>query len=420
MDHELRKRGTTNEASAAPVQPARRRAALAFIFVTVMLDMLALGMMIPVLPKLVERFMDGNTAAAAEVFGLFNTVWALMQFLCSPVLGALSDRYGRRPVILLSNFGLGLDYVLMALAPTLGWLFVGRVISGMTAASIPTAYAYIADVTPSERRAKAYGLLGAAFGMGFILGPALGGVLGAIEPRLPFWVAAAFSLANALYGLIVLPESLAPEQRRQFSWRRANPIGSLTLLRSHPELFGLAATNFLVNLSHVVFPSVFVLYAGYRYGWDEGMVGLTMAAFGLSSIIVQAGLVGPVVKKFGERRALLIGLLFGTAGLAIFGLAPSGVAFLIGLPVMALWGFANPAAQGLMTRRVSPAEQGQLQGANSSIMGIANLVGPAIFSLTFAHAIAAAGGALVGAPFLLSALMLLASAALAWHATRPR
>jgi MFS transporter, DHA1 family, tetracycline resistance protein len=409
-----------SEVSAAPAQPARRRAALAFIFVTVMLDMLALGMIIPVLPKLVERFMGGNTAAAAEVFGLFNTVWALMQFLCSPVLGALSDRYGRRPVILLSNVGLGLDYVLMALAPTLGWLFVGRVISGITTASISTAYAYIADVTPPERRAKAFGLLGAAFGMGFILGPALGGVLGAIEPRLPFWVAAAFSLTNALYGLIVLPESLAPEQRGQFSWRRANPIGSLTLLRSHPELFGLAGANFLVNLSHVVFPSVFVLYAGYRYGWDERMVGLTMAAFGLSSMIVQAGLVGPVVKKFGERRALLIGLLFGTAGLTIFGLASTGTAFLIGLPVMALWGFAGPAAQGLMTRRVSPAEQGQLQGANSSIIGIANLVGPAIFSLTFAYAIAVAGGALVGAPFLLSAFMLLVSAALAWHATRPR
>jgi DHA1 family tetracycline resistance protein-like MFS transporter len=418
MDHELRKRGTSE--SATPAQPVRRRAALAFIFVTVMLDMLALGMIIPVLPKLVERFMGGNTAAAAEVFGLFNTVWALMQFLCSPVLGALSDRYGRRPVILLSNVGLGLDYVLMALAPTLGWLFVGRVISGITTASISTAYAYIADVTPPERRAKAFGLLGAAFGMGFILGPALGGVLGAIEPRLPFWVAAAFSLTNALYGLIVLPESLAPEQRGQFSWRRANPIGSLTLLRSHPELFGLAGANFLVNLSHVVFPSVFVLYAGYRYGWDESMVGLTMAAFGLSSMIVQAGLVGPVVKKFGERRALLIGLLFGTAGLTIFGLASTGTAFLIGLPVMALWGFAGPAAQGLMTRRVSPAEQGQLQGANSSIIGIANLVGPAIFSLTFAYAIAVGGEALVGAPFLLSALMLLVSVALAWHATHPR
>jgi MFS transporter, DHA1 family, tetracycline resistance protein len=294
------------------------------------------------------------------------------------------------------------------------------VISGITTASISTAYAYIADVTPPERRAKAYGMLGAAFGMGFVLGPALGGVLGAIEPRLPFWVAAAFSLVNALYGLIVLPESLAPDKRGEFAWRRANPIGSLKLLRSHPELFGIAVTNFLVNLSHVVFPSVFVLYAGYRYGWDEGMVGVTMAAFGASSMIVQAGLVGPVVKRFGERRALLIGLLFGTTGLTMFGLASTGFAFLLALPVMALWGFAGPSAQGLMTRRVSPAEQGQLQGANNSIMGIANLVGPGIFAVTLARAIEAGEAALSGAPFLLSALMLLGSAALAWHATRVR
>jgi len=405
---------------AANAAPPMRRAALAFIFVTVMLDMLALGMIIPVLPKLVERFMGGNTAAAAEVFGLFNTAWALMQFLFSPLIGALSDRFGRRPVVLLSNFGLGLDYVLMALAPTLPWLFVGRVISGITTASISTAYAYVADVTPPERRAKSFGILGAAFGMGFVLGPALGGVLGAIEPRLPFWVAAAFSLVNALYGLFVLPESLSPDKRGAFAWSRANPLGALKLLRSHAELFGLAATNFLVNLSHVVFPSVFVLYAGYRYGWDEQMVGLTMAAFGVSSMIVQAGLVGPVVNRFGERRALLIGLMFGTIGLTMFGLASIGVEFIIGLPVMALWGFAGPAAQGLMTRRVSPAEQGQLQGANNSIMGIANLVGPGVFSLTFAYAIAGGNATLAGAPFLLSAAMLLGSAALAWHATRPR
>jgi len=249
-------------------QPAGkpRRAAVAFILVTIALDMLALGMIIPVLPKLVERFMGGDTARAAEIFGAFTTVWALMQFLFSPLLGALSDRYGRRPVILLSNLGLGLDYIVMALAPTLMWLFVGRVISGITAASISTAQAYIADVTPPDRRAASYGLLGGAFGLGFILGPALGGLLGAIEPRLPFWAAAAFSLANAAYGLFVLPESLALDHRSGFSWRRANPVGSLLLLRSHPELSGLASANFFANLAHVVLPTVFVLYAGYRYG----------------------------------------------------------------------------------------------------------------------------------------------------------
>src|SRR5262245_2064932 len=402
------------------ISPAKpKRAALAFIFVTIALDTLALGMIIPVLPKLVEGFLAGDTARAAEIFGIFGTVWALMQFFCAPVLGAASDRFGRRPVILFSNFGLGLDYILMALAPTIAWLFVGRVISGITAASISTAHAYVADVTPPERRARAFGLLGAAFGMGFILGPAFGGVLGAIHPRLPFWVAAGFSLANAAYGLFVLPESLPAERRSGFSWGRANPVGALILLRSHPALSGLATANFLVNLSHVFFPTVFVLFAGCRFGWDERAVGLTMALFGLASMIVQAGLVGPVVAWVGERRALLVGLLFGTAGMAVFGLATNGIVFCIGIPVMSLWGFAGPATQGLMTRRVSPSEQGQLQGANNSIMGIANLIGPSIFSLTFAYAIHSGRGPdLAGAPFLLAALMLLASAAVAWHATR--
>jgi MFS transporter, DHA1 family, tetracycline resistance protein len=398
---------------------APRRAALAFIFVTVCLDMLALGMIIPVLPKLVERFMGGDTARAAEVFGVFATAWAMMQFLFSPVLGALSDRFGRRPVILLSNLGLGLDYILMALAPNIAWLFVGRVISGITAASIATAQAYIADVTPAERRAASFGYLGAAFGAGFILGPAIGGVLGAIEPRLPFWVAAAFSLVNAVYGVFVLPESLPHDRRSPFSWRRANPLGALKLLRHHVELFGLSAANFLVNLAHVVFPSVFVLYAGFRYGWDESLVGVTLALFGICSMVVQAGLVGPAVKRFGERRAVLIGLAFGTVGMIVFGLAPTGLLFWAGIPIMALWGFAGPATQAIMTRRVAPTEQGQLQGANNSIIGIANLVGPAIFSLTFAHAIdAGQSGLAAGAPFLLAALMLVGAAVIAERATR--
>src|SRR5215831_6193170 len=246
---------------------ASRQAAFAFIFVTVLLDMLALGMVIPVLPKLIESFLAGDTARASEFVGLFATVWALMQFLFSPVQGALSDRFGRRPVILVSNFGLGADYVVMALAPNLVWLFAGRVISGICAASISTAFAYIADVTPPEQRSARFGALGAAFGVGFVIGPAVGGLLGALDPRLPFWAAACFSLLNGLYGLLVVPESLAPDKRMAFAWRRANPVGSLMLLRTHHELFGLAATTFLAQVAHVALPAVFVLYAGYRYGW---------------------------------------------------------------------------------------------------------------------------------------------------------
>jgi DHA1 family tetracycline resistance protein-like MFS transporter len=226
----------------------------------VLLDMLALGTIVPVLPKLVVTFLNGDTAAAAEIYGVFGTAWALMQFLCSPLLGALSDRFGRRPVVLISNFGLGLDYVVMALAPSLWWLFVGRVVSGITAASISTGFAYVADVTPPEDRAARFGMLSVAFGAGFVLGPALGGLAGGIDPRLPFWIAAALSLANALYGLFVLPESLPRERRALFEWRRANPLGSLALLRSHRELLGLASVYFLGQLAHAVLPSVTVLY----------------------------------------------------------------------------------------------------------------------------------------------------------------
>jgi MFS transporter, DHA1 family, tetracycline resistance protein len=241
--------------------------ALAFIFCTAALDILALGMMIPVLPQLILGFQGGDTATASETIGLFMTVWGLMQFIFSPLLGSISDRYGRRPVILISCLGLGLDYIFMALAPSLGWLFVGRVISGITSATLGTAFAYIADVTPPAGRAKAFGLIGGAFGLGFVVGPAVGGLLGSVDPRLPFWCSAGACLVNAGFGWFILPESLAPERRMAFSWRLANPLGSLRLLSGHVELWGLATVNFLGAFAHQVLPAVFVLYAGYRYGW---------------------------------------------------------------------------------------------------------------------------------------------------------
>src|SRR6267378_4810133 len=319
-----------------------RRAALAFIFVTVVLDMLALGMIVPVLPKLVEDFVGGNTARAAEIYGLFGTVWALMQFVCSPVLGALSDRYGRRPVILLSNLGLGLDYLVMALAPGIAWLFVGRVISGITAASFSTAYAYITDVTPPEKRAASFGTMSAAFGLGFVLGPAIGGVLGHIDPRLPFWVAAGFSLLNYLYGLLVLPESLPVERRERFSWRRADPVGSITLLRSHRVLLGLAFVNFISSIAHEALPTTFVLYAMYRYGWNERTVGLAIATVGVCAAVVGGGMVQPVVARFGERRTMLAGLVFYIASFIISGFASTGLIFWSGVPVGGLSGLSGP------------------------------------------------------------------------------
>ena len=383
-----------------------RRAAFVFVFITVLLDMLALGIVIPVLPKLVVDFLAGDTARAAEIYGVFGTVFALMQFVFSPLHGALSDRFGRRPLILISNFGLGLDYVLMALAPNLWWLFVGRVVSGLTAASISTAYAYVADVTEPALRAARFGMLGVAFGAGFVLGPALGGLAGAVDPRLPFWIAGVLSLANGVYGWLVLPESLPRKLRAPFEWRRANPFGSFVLLRSQPRLLGLAAVTFLGNLAHASLPNIGVLYMMYRYGWDERAVGFTMAGVGVCAMIVQGALIGPVVARFGERTALLAGLAFGVLGFAVFGLAASGVVFWAGIPLLALWGFASPAALGLMSHLVGPSEQGQLQGANSSIMGIANLLGPGLFAQTFAVSIGGGAWHWPGAVFLLAALIL--------------
>ncbi len=402
---------STPSATANP-----RSAAFIFVFITVALDMLALGVMVPVLPKLVTEFSGGNVAQASVVVGIFGFAWAAMQFFFSPVLGSLSDHFGRRPVIVLSNFGMGLDYLFMALAPSLWWLFVGRLISGVTAATYSTACAYIADVTPPEKRAAKFGLLGAAFGLGFVIGPALGGVLGEIDLRLPFWIAAGLSLANAAYGFFVLPESLPRENRAPFHWRSANPIGAMAFLRRHPLLLGLAIAGFLQRIAHESLPSVFVLNTEYRFAWNSATTGLFLAAIGLASMAVSALLVGPVVKRLGERHALYIGLAFGALGFALYGIAPSSLVFTIGLPLLAMWGLCGPALQGLMTRHVEPSEQGQLQGAQASLMGVAGMIGPLLFTQTFAMAIRENSVVhFPGAPFVLAALLVAAALATAWR-----
>jgi MFS transporter, DHA1 family, tetracycline resistance protein len=396
-----------------------RKAALTFIFVTVLIDMLAFGMIIPVLPVLVQNFTGGNAARAAEMYGIFGTAWALMQFVFSPIQGSLSDHFGRRAVILISCTGLGLDFILMALAPNLWWLLVGRVISGITAASFSTAGAYIADVTPPEQRAASFGMMGAAFGIGFVLGPALGGLLGAISPRLPFWASAFMALTNVCWGLFVLPESLPKEKRVAFSWTNAHPLGALKLLRSHPMLSGLAVSFFLMNLAHAVLPSTSVLYMRYRYGWDTRAIGALLAGVGVCSLLVQTLLVKPAVRRFEEKRAVTIGLAFGFAGFAIYGLAPTGQIFWIGVPVMALWGIAGPSMQTIMTRLVDATEQGRLQGALASLTGFASLIGPTMFTQTFAVFISSrANWGLPGAPFLLASVLIFSAMLLSWRATQ--
>ena len=383
-----------------------RKAAIFFIFITVTLDMLALGLILPVLPKLVLDFLGGDAPNAAKMFGIFGTVFALMQFIFMPVLGVLSDRFGRRPVILLSNLGLGLDYIVMALAPTLSWLFVGRVISGITAASIATGTAYVADVVEPEKRAGAFGMIGAAFGVGFVLGPALGGLLGNSDPRLPFWVAGGLSLANALYGYFVLPESLPPEKRKPFTLRRANPVGSLVLLRSHPELFRLATIQFIGYVAHEVF-NVWALYTIFRYVWREGTIGLSLALVGVCSIVISSWLVPAMVARVGERRTLYIGQFFGAVGMIMAGLARTGAFFFLSIPVMMLWTISSPAAQGMMSRRVGESEQGELQGAIGSLASLAFIFGPGLFTYIFAYFIDPKyGWNIPGAPWYLAALLL--------------
>jgi DHA1 family tetracycline resistance protein-like MFS transporter len=401
----------------APLDNGARKAALAFIFVTVLIDVLAFGVIIPVLPHLVQQFVGGRTDTAAYWIGAFGFVFAAIQFVTSPVQGALSDRFGRRPVILLSCLGLGLDFIFMALAPSLAWLFVGRIISAMTSASFTTANAYVADVTPPERRAKSFGMIGAAFGVGFIIGPLIGGFLGDIDLRLPFWFSAGLALLNFGYGLFVLPESLAPEHRaRRFDWSHANPFGSMKLLARYPQVFGLAAVVFIANLAHYVYPSIFVLYADYRYQWGQKEVGYVLALVGVLSVIVNVLLIGRAVQWLGERRALLCALLCGAAGFTIYGYAYVGWMFLVGLPISALWAIAAPATQALITRQVGPDVQGRIQGALMSLVSMAGIVGPAIFAGSFGWFIGDATPVhLPGAPFYIAGGLLLAAAFVAWR-----
>jgi DHA1 family tetracycline resistance protein-like MFS transporter len=396
-----------------------RKAAVIFIFVTVTLDILAMGLTIPVLPKLILDFLGGNMKDAANWNGWFGLVFAAMQFLFSPVLGVLSDRFGRRPVILLSNLGLGLDYIVMALAPSMSWLFLGRIISGVTASSIPTAMAYIADVVPKEKRAGAFGMIGVAFGLGFVIGPFMGGLLSDFSPRLAFWVAAGFSLTNWLWGYFFVPESLSRDQRKEFTLRRANPVGSLVLLRSHPELGKLATIQFLAYVAHNVF-SVWALYAIYRYAWNQTSIGISLAVVGICTAAISAGLTPRMVKHFGEKRTLYIGQFFGATGMLIAGLARTGAVLLASVPIISMWNMSMPAAQSMMTHRVSEREQGELQGAIGSLRSITFIIGPVLFSRVFGWFIDPKHSFHVpGAPYYLGGALLFSAMLMATQIEQP-
>jgi DHA1 family tetracycline resistance protein-like MFS transporter len=363
------------------------RPAVAFLIAAVLLSALATGIVIPVLPPLVKQLARGSTAEAATWIGRFGALFAVMQFFGQPLLGGLSDRYGRRPILLISMFGLAFDYAVMALAPTIGWLVVGRAVSGLAASTSAAANAYIVDVTAPDRRAARFGYLMAATGAGLILGPGIGGLLGQIGPRLPFWGAAALCLVNGVFGLLVLPESLARGRRTPFSLRIANPLGALRLFAETAGLARLAAVFFLYGLAFQASETIWVLYSGYRYHWGPALNGLSLVLFGLGSVLVSLIVVRPTIAWLGERGAMLAGLAFGVCSLLIAGFAPSGWLFMAAIPVGWLFNLFGPGVQGLMTARVASSEQGRLQGANGSLASLTTMIGPLFFAWVFAHSI---------------------------------
>ncbi len=384
-----------------------RRAATVFIFITVVLDVLAMGMVVPVLPSLIAQVGGVSGAHRTVIFGIFGAVWAVAQLFASPVQGALSDRFGRRPVILASNLGMGANYILMAVAPNLAWLFVGRVISGVASGSMTAAMAYLADINPPEKRAASFGLLSAAFGLGFAMGPAIGGLLGAWGPRAPFWAAAALSLLNFLYGTFVLPESLPRERRAPLDLWRLNPVGALlALARSNPALTGLLAVGFLFTLASQGPNNVFVIYVQDRYHWTVQDVGLLMTAFGVCGMIVQGGLIRLVVPRLGERTTLILGGVTQVVGLTVFGLADTGAKFWLGLPIFCLGSMAGPSWSAIMSRQVGPSEQGRLAGAITSISSIVSVLSPLLFTQAFAKAETPGAWLPLGAPFFMSAALM--------------
>lgn len=398
---------------------SHRSAAVGFIFLTVVLDVLGLGIVLPILPTLVAEVSHTAASDAARIYGIFVAIYAAMQFLCSPLLGSLSDRFGRRTVLLVSLAGAGMDYLAMSFAPTLAWLFVGRVIAGITGASFTVAQSYIADVTPPELRAQRFGLVGAAFGLGFIIGPALGGVLSQYGTRVPFIGAGCLTLLSALYGFFVLPESLAPENRRAFSWRRANPLGALAGLAGKPGLLGLAAVIVVSALASQVWPSTFVLFTAARLGFTPFQSGLGLGYYGLLAVVMQAGLIQWLMPRLGPRRALLIGMVSNFVVLVLFSGISQGWMLFPVLALGALGFLADPSAQGLASSAVGADEQGATLGAIASLNSLVGVIGPLLYTGVFGFFTSpAAPFAFAGAPFLIAAALLLVAFAGALRVVR--
>lgn len=378
-----------------------------------------MGLIIPVLPKLIESFVHGGTSRASQWGGWLTFAYAIMQFICAPVIGALSDKYGRRPVLLLSLLGFGIDYLFLSFAPTLGWLFVGRIIAGITGASFTTAAAYIADISTAENRAKNFGMIGAAFGLGFIIGPVIGGLLGSFGPRIPFLVAAGLSLLNALYGYFVLPESLPKEARRKFEWKRANPLGSILNIKRYSGIGTLIGALVLVYIAAHAVQSNWTFFTIERFGWSEKLIGISLGVIGVLIALVQAGLIRIVNPRLGNEKSIYVGLGFYTIGLLLFAFASQTWMMFVFMVPYCLGGIAGPALQSIISGYVPPNEQGELQGVLTSMMSVTSIIGPPLMTNLFAYFTKPAAGVyFAGAPFLLGALLMLGSTIIAFIALR--
>jgi DHA1 family tetracycline resistance protein-like MFS transporter len=395
------------------------KAALGFIFVTVLVDVIGFGIIIPVMPSLIRELIQGDISAASSYGGWLMFAYAIMQFLCAPILGNLSDKYGRRPVLLFSLLGFGIDYIFLALAPTIGWLFIGRIIAGITGASFTTASAYIADISEPDKRAQNFGMIGAAFGLGFIIGPLIGGLLGQFGSRVPFIAAAVLTLLNWLYGYFVLPESLAKENRRPFSWKRANPVGSLMQLKKYPAVAGLIISLTLVYIGAHAVQSTWSFYNIGKFNWDEKMVGYSLAFVGFMIALVQGGLIRIVIPKIGQEKSLYFGLLLYSIGMVLFAFATQGWMMFAFCIVYCLGGIAGPAIQGIISSHVPPNEQGELQGALTSLMSATSIVGPLLMTHLFSYFTRPSAPVYFpGAPFLMGAVLFLASTILSYRSLK--
>lgn len=394
----------------------KKQAALGFIFLTLIIDITGLGIIIPVLPALIEELISGTISQAARYGGLLTFAYAFMQFLSAPVIGNLSDRFGRRPVLLFSLLGFGIDYLFLAFAPTIGWLFLGRVIAGITGATITTATAYIADISTEENRAKNFGLIGAAFGLGFIIGPVIGGLLGEYGARIPFFAAAGLAFLNLFYGYFVLPESLPPQNRRAFDWKRASPLGAFRQVKKYPVVSSLAISFFLVYMAAQAVQSVWSFFGIEKFSWSEKTIGISLGVVGLLVGLVQGVLIRFTHKKLGNEKSIYIGFGMYTIGLILFAFASEGWMMFIFLIPYCLGGISGPALQSVITSYVPANEQGELQGALTSIISITSIFSPIIMTFLFAHFTARSVNTYFpGAPFLLGALLMTGAGLIAWN-----